>query len=105
MRVMNKLSHWISGIPPWVRNRYTLTFLFFLVWMIFFDNNNLISRVKTIREIRQAEAKKAYYEKEIQAVRHDMEALFSDDQSLEKFAREKYHMKRENEDLFLIKKD
>ncbi len=85
-----------------INNRYFWVGLAFLVWIVFFDRYNLIERFKISRELKEAKRQKEYYENEIRKDKKEIEALITDTASLEKFAREKYLMKRDNEDIFLI---
>ena len=69
---------------------------------VFFDRYNLIYRVKTINELKNVNDQKEYYQDEIEKDKQSIIELTTDTLSLEKFAREKYLMKRENEDIYLI---
>jgi len=85
-----------------LKNKYVLTIILFIVWMSFFDRNNLVSRYKYRQELNKLVEKKGYYNSEIKKNKEDMEALESDRDDLEKFAREKYLMKKDDEDIFII---
>jgi cell division protein FtsB len=76
--------------------------LVFLVWMVFFDSNDLISQYKYKRKLRQLEENKNFYLEQIELVKQDKEELFTNLKKLEKFAREKYKMKRDDEDLYIV---
>jgi cell division protein DivIC len=91
-----------SKVPVLLRNRYFIISFIFLVWVLFFDRSNAITQWKLERTLEELEEKKSYYEREIGQVRREKKELFSDDGSLEKFAREKYYMKKSNEDVFVI---
>jgi len=84
------------------KNPFILVTLFFMVWLLFFDNNNLISKRKQIRQLKELQDKKKYFEEEIRKDSVAMQDLMSDSDKLERFAREKYLMKKDNEDIFLI---
>jgi len=92
----------LERIPPWLRNKYFLSASVFAVWMAFFDQNDLISQVQLRMELRELQQDKAYYEAEIDATRADLEELLTDDQKLERFARERYLMKKDDEVVFVI---
>lgn len=96
---MKKLYH---KIPPIFRNFYFLTGSFFLVWMLLFDTNDLITQMKLGTKLSELENTKEFYENKIVEVKNDREALLNDEGLLEKMAREKYLMKKESEDLFII---
>lgn len=89
-------------IPAIFRNVYFLTFAFFLFWMLFLDSNNFISQYRLSRKVSNLEKEKEFYIEKIKEVKQDREELFSDKEMLEKFAREKYLMKKETEDLYVI---
>ncbi|MEX2597388.1 MAG: septum formation initiator family protein [Salibacteraceae bacterium] len=89
-------------IPRIFRNRYAITIIAFGVWMLFFDQNNLINQIELKAELYQLKSDKEYYQSEIATIKEDLKELLSDDEKLEKFAREKYFMKKENEDIFLF---
>ena len=95
----------VSRIPKAFRNFYVVTGLIFLTWMIFLDSNDFISRFKLSSKLRSLENEKIYYEDKIKEVEKERNELFGDRESLEKFAREKYLMKKENEDVFIIVED
>jgi cell division protein FtsB len=89
-------------IPPVLRNRYLLTFIIFLLWILLFDSNNLISRYKELKELKKLRTDKEYYQKRIETDRDKLHELKTDDENLEKFAREQYRMKKADEDLYII---
>lgn len=85
-------------------NKYVIILLTFAVWMLFFDENSLLNHLEFNKEINQLNKEKEYYESEIKADKELIEKL-EDEQELEKFARETYKMKKENEDIYLIEYD
>jgi cell division protein FtsB len=70
--------------------------------MLIFDSNNMIDLIKIRSSINELEDKKEFYTNEIDTLRKEEKALFSNIKNLEKFAREKYLMKKDNEDIFVI---
>lgn len=88
-----------------IRNKYFIVTVAFLVWLIFFDQNNIISQMKLTRKLRQLQEQKRYYEREIEKNEKEANELKSDTLHLEKFAREKYLMKKENEDVYILDAD
>lgn len=76
-----------------------------IFWMLIFDSNNFIELFQLRREINALEDKKAYYTEEIANARKTQLELFSNNRNLEKFAREKYYMKKDNEDLFIFREE
>jgi cell division protein FtsB len=89
-------------IWPFLRNKYVLALVFFIVWMFFFDQNNLIDRIAAIRKYHQMEAAKIYYQDKIKSDSYKLQELRTDRENLEKFAREQYYMKKDDEDVFIV---
>lgn len=92
----------LKKLPPIFKNFYSVGILFFIVWMLFFDSNDLISRYRMGAKLRELESEKEYYLEKIEEVKKDQNELMGNNESLEKFAREKYLMKKESEDIFII---
>ncbi len=74
----------------------------FSTWMIFFDNNDMISQIQLRLKLSEYKNKKEYYKEKIAEVKKEQQELLTNQASLEKFAREKYMMKKDNEDLYVI---
>lgn len=91
-----------NKVPPFLKNRYILTALGFFFWMLFFDQNDLISQVKLKNQLYELEKDKEYYKEQIQVTQEELENLLNDNEKLERFAREKYLMKKPDEDIFVI---
>lgn len=87
------------------RNKYFVVSLAFLVWMVFFDKNDLFSQYQYHHQLSKLKKELDFYLKETAKVNKDLTELTSNKEQLEKFAREKYLMKKENEDVFVIVKD
>ncbi|HEX2532156.1 MAG TPA: septum formation initiator family protein [Chitinophagaceae bacterium] len=92
----------LAHIPSLLRNKFFLATAAFTVWMLFFDKDDLFARRERQRELRALQESKEYYTEQIARERKALEELQSNPAAIEKYAREKYLMKRENEDLFLI---
>lgn len=92
----------LKQLPPIFRNFYFITGMTFLVWMTFLDSNDLINRFRLSAKLRALENEKEYYHEKIEAVEKDRQELMGTTQLLEKFAREKYLMKKQTEDIFII---
>ncbi len=75
---------------------------FFIIWITFFDSNDLYSQYTLVRKLDNISADKTYYLEKIEEVKNDREELLNDPHLLEKFAREKYLMKKPTEDLYVI---
>ena len=91
-----------NKLPKSFRNFYFLTAFIFLLWMLALDSNNLITRFQMSSKLRALENEKEYYQEKIKEVRGDHDELFGDRESVEKFAREKYLMKKKTEDIFIV---
>lgn len=83
-------------------NKYVLLLVLFVVWMFFFDSNSWLAHRELNHSIEELENNKEYYKTQIQKDTAIINSL-NDPKELEKFAREKYFMKRENEDVYIIK--
>ena len=87
-----------------IRSTYGVIIILFIIWMIFFDSNSLIIHNELNSDINELNEQKSYYEKEI--VKDNIELkLIQSDSGLEKYAREKLFMKKDNEEVFLIEYD
>jgi cell division protein FtsB len=96
----------LAHIPAFLKNRYLLTATGFAVWMLFFDSRDLItSHFRERSELVKLEKSKKYYEQQIALTRRELERLKTDPAVLEKWARERFLMKKANEDLFRIRVD
>ena len=89
-------------IPKIFRNFYLLFSFGFLLWMLFFDVNDLVSQFTLIQKMNELDDQKQYFLEKINEVKKDKEELMSKPYLLEKFAREKYLMKKPNEDVFIV---
>lgn len=72
------------------------------VWVVFFDKNDLGTQIGLRKEVKQLEEERNYYANEISVITEDIRELTTNPVTLEKFAREKYYMKRDNEEIFVI---
>ncbi len=96
------LKQYLDKIPSGLKNRYSLTVLAFVVWMLFFDSNDAFMLYKLRSELKTIKSEKEYFEVKIEETKLDLDNLLNDKEKLEKFAREKYLMKNNNEDIFVI---
>ena len=100
MKTFSKLT----GRYPLLRvlgNRYVLIIIFVAAWMLFLDNYSYFEHRVLDKEIQELEENKEYYIQEIKKDSTSIKQLKNADQT-EKYAREKYYMKRENEDIYII---
>lgn len=102
---MQKLKDIWQKTPWYIKNPYFLMLFVFAIWMTFFDKHNLFDQIESSQKINELNDKKEYYATQITDTEKLQEELFSTDESKEKFARETYFMKKENEDVFIIVND
>ncbi len=100
---MNKLKNLIANYPflKMIANRYILVLIFFVIWMLFLDNYSYLEHRVLNQEIDEIEDNIDYYKSEIKKDSANIKHLKNNDR-VERFAREKYYMKRENEDIYII---
>ena len=84
------------------RNKYFLATAAFFFWIMFFDKNDMMSQYEYRTEANKLQSEKEYYENQTDQVKTDLNELSTNLNSAEKFAREKYFMKKDNEDVFVI---
>ena len=89
-------------LPPFTKNFYFIFGVLFLIWMLFFDSNDFVTQIRLTYKLKELKNEKEYYLQKIEEVKADREELFSNDDLLEKFAREKYLMKKKTEDIYVI---
>ena len=82
-------------------SRYTLVLLFFIVWMLFLDNQSYLDQRILNKQIDELEDNKTYYKEEIAKDQQSIKNLKNPGQT-ERYAREKYYMKRDSEDIYII---
>jgi cell division protein DivIC len=82
-------------------NRYVIVLAFFIVWMVFLDNTSYMEHRVLNKELNELEDNKTYYQNEIKKDEDNIKSLKNPDQ-IEKYAREKYYMKRDSEDIYII---
>jgi len=92
----------LKNIPRWLRNKYLITGIGFIVWMFFIDRNDFPTQWKRIQELRTLQQSEQTMDNQISETKQELELLKTNPSTLEKYAREKYMMKRDNEDLYII---
>ena len=92
----------IKKLPKFTRSFYFIVGMLFLFWMLFLDSNDLYTQYKLSRQLETLENEKEFYQEKIEQVKEERQQLLSDTETLEKFAREKYLMKKDAEDLYVI---
>ncbi|HZI54243.1 MAG TPA: septum formation initiator family protein [Chitinophagaceae bacterium] len=92
----------LTHIPAFLRNKYAIAVGVFAFIMLFFDKNDVFTQSARNRQLKDLEMSKQHYTGRIAEEQAELERLKSNPGTLEKYAREKYLMKRDNEDLYLI---
>ncbi|MBC7720958.1 MAG: septum formation initiator family protein [Pedobacter sp.] len=92
----------MKKIIPILTNKYLLAMACFAVWMCFFDQRDIFNTLDQKQKLKALDAKKHYYETEIEKAKQDLSDLQNSSAALEKFARERYLMKKDGEDIFII---
>jgi len=88
-----------------ITNKYLISGMAFAVWMTFFDRNDITLQLKRIRELNKLQESEKLMNKQISDTKEELGLLKTNPQTLEKYAREKYLMKKDNEDVFTITSD
>jgi cell division protein FtsB len=92
----------LSSITSIVRNKFLLAIIGFGVWMLFFDRNDIPSQIERFQKLKELKTNTAYYEQKIEAAKAELAKRKTDPAAYERIAREKYYMKKDNEDIFLF---
>ena len=101
---MGRIRNIINRIPKPLKNKYILTLVFFAFWIIFIDDYNLIKQHQLQKNVDALEDQKEYYISEINKDSTELYHLQNTKEEQERFAREKFLMKKDNEDVFIIRK-
>mgnify|MGYP000021660998 CR=1 FL=1 len=83
----------IQKIPKQLRNKYSIAIFLFIIWIVFFDNYNLIKQYKIKKNIKELEENKLFYSNEIEKDSIEYKELLNNEEERERFAREKFLMK------------
>ena len=93
-----------NKVLKFIKSTSGIIIILFIIWMIFFDSNSILIHSELNNDIKELNEQKSYYEKEIKKDNIELKMIQSDS-GLEKYAREKLFMKKENEEIFLIEYD
>ncbi|HYQ59208.1 MAG TPA: septum formation initiator family protein [Draconibacterium sp.] len=91
-----------TGIFKTLGNKFVIAFILFAIWIIFFDENSIVSHVQSKRQLDELKQQKEYYQERIVSDRQKLEDLNKGKEELEKFAREQYQMSKPDEDVYII---
>ena len=90
-----------SALRIW-RNKYLVATIIFLAWILFFDENSIVSHNRNNRRLKELTEQKETYREQIKSDEQKLEDLNSGTENLEKFAREQYYMSKPDEDVFIV---
>jgi len=96
------IKDFINRIPSILKNKYLLTGVAFLLLMLFLDRNNLVSQYKMRKELNGLRKELQFYRDQARMDSIELSRLLGDSLELEKLGREKYMMKRDSEDIYII---
>ena len=96
------IKKFIDKIPPVLKNKYLLAGVAFLFLMLFLDRNNLVSQYKMRKELNGLRKELQFYRDQSEKDSTELSRLMGDSLELEKLGREKYMMKRDSEDIYII---
>ena len=85
-----------------LRNKWIVASVLFLAWIVFFDENSIVSHQKNKRRLYELKQQEEYYRQRIEADKQKLEDLKAGEEKLEKFAREQYYMSKPDEDVFVV---
>ena len=88
--------------PKIFTNKYLITGISFAIWMLFFDRNDLSLQLKRVNELHKLQESEKVMDNQIADTKHELKLLKTNPETLEKYAREKFMMKKDNEDLYII---
>lgn len=96
--IINSMGRYLK----YTKNFYFLFTLFFILWMVFIDSNDIFTQFKLRSKVKELEKQREFYLERKEKIKADREELMSNYELLEKFARERYLMKRKTEDLYVV---
>ncbi len=86
----------------WGMNKYVLITSLFVVWMIFFDDASLLQHIRIDQEIDELKEDRDFYKNQLKEVKTELKKIQDDPKSIEKIARERFYMKKDKEDIFVV---
>ncbi len=101
---MNKFAETIIK-NSYLRNKFLIVLVFFIFWVLLFDENSLISQISSKKRLKKLKVDKEFYIQKIKSDSVRLENLKKNKKNLERFARENYYMKDADEDVYVIVKE
>ncbi|MBO4962039.1 MAG: septum formation initiator family protein [Flavobacteriales bacterium] len=101
---MNTQENTPSLLPRIWKHKLLIFIVLFVLWIVFFDRNSVMMHMEREKNIAELQDSIEYYQREIERLNLHLEELQNDPREMEKFIRERYNMKRVNEDVYIIEK-
>lgn len=92
----------MKNIAPIITNKYILAIVLFIGWMLFFDQKDFFSTLEKRNDLHSLKEKKQYYLHEIEKSKQELTDFQHNPAAIEKFARERYMLKKDGEDIFIV---
>jgi len=100
---VKKIKDLYQKLPATLRNKYLITFVVFLVWIFFIDKFDIITQIKMNKEFKQLKEQQEFYKSEVEKDSTIIYNLNNNPEEQERFARERFLMKKDNEDLYIVR--
>lgn len=94
-----------SSVFKMFKNKWIIAIVLFLTWIVFFDENSIVSHQKNKQRLFELKQQEDYYRERIEVDKQKLEDLKAGEEKLEKFAREQYYMSKPDEDVFVVVED
>ena len=91
-----------NNIVKILKNKWIVTSILFVIWIVFFDENSIVSHQKNKRRLFELKQQEEYYKERIEADKQKLVDIEAGEEKLEKFARGQYFMSKPDEDVFVI---
>lgn len=102
MKRLSLLFEKLTDRYPLLKNKYILTFSGFMIWLFFFDGNSLVMQYQERQTLTELRKQRRYYQEQIKQTREKLDALITSEETLERYARETYLMKRPEEEIWTL---
>ena len=100
---MKRIKNLYQKLPAPLRNKYLITFVVFLIWIFFIDTFDIITQLRMNNEFKQLKEQQEFYKAEIEKDSIKVYNLNNNPEEQERFARERFLMKKDNEDVFIVR--
>jgi len=100
---VKRIRNLYEKLPAPLRNKYLITFVVFLIWIFFIDTFDIITQVRMNNEFKQLKEQQEFYKAEIEKDSIKVYNLNNNPEEQERFARERFLMKKDNEDIFIVR--